>query len=57
MILEEVVSRGLDYVVLKRKQTSEKAKATQRFSIDSLVKTRGLHLSSNEWHETSLIYV
>ena len=58
-ILEEVVNRGLDYVVPKRKQTSEKAKAKQmeRFSIESLVKKRGLHLGSNEWHETSLIYV
>ena len=58
-ILEEVINRGLDYVVPKRKQTSEKAKARQleRFSIDSLVKRRGLHLGSNEWHETSLIYV
>lgn len=58
-ILEEVVDGGLDYVVPKRKQTSEKAKAKQleRFSIDSLIKKRGLHLGSNEWHETSLIYV
>ena len=41
-LLEEVVNRGLDYVVPKRKQTSEKAKSKQmeRFSIDSLIKKR-----------------
>lgn len=58
-VLEEIVDRGLDYVVPKRKQTSEKAKTKQmeRFSMSSLVKRRGLHLGANEWHETSLIYV
>jgi len=52
-ILKEVVGRGLDYVVPKRKRTSEKVKAKQlgRFSIDSLIKTVGLYLGANEWHE------
>ena len=58
-VLGEVVNRGLGYVVPKRKQTSEKAKAKQleRFSIDSLIKNRGLHLGVTKWHETSLISV
>ena len=49
----------LDYVVPKRKQTSEKAKAKQmeRFSIGPLIKKRGLHLGVNKWHETNLIRV
>ena len=57
-ILDPVVDRGLDYVAPKRKYTSEKTKAKQleQRGADELIKERGLHLGSNEWHETSLIY-
>src|SRR5699024_4499222 len=57
-LLESVVDRGLDYLVPKKKRTSEKAKAKQleRFGIDEYVEDSGLHLGKNEWHDTRLIY-
>jgi IS4 transposase len=57
-LLERVVDRGLDYLVPKKKRTSEKAKAKQleRFGIEEYVEDRGLHLGKNEWHDTRLIY-
>ena len=57
-VLEKVVDRGLDYLVPKRKRTSEKAKAKQleRRNIEEYVEDRKLYLGRNEWHETRLIY-
>jgi IS4 transposase len=57
-ILEAFVPRNLDYLVPKRKRTSEKAKAKQLEARgqDLYVEKRGLHLGNNEWHKTTLIY-
>jgi Transposase DDE domain. len=57
-VLEAIAERGLNYVVPKRMQTSEKAQARRllRRETDRYVTDRKLHLGNNEWHETTLIY-
>ena len=57
-ILEAIANHGLTYVVPKRMQTSEKAQARRllRRDEDYYVTDRSLHLGSNEWHETRLVY-
>ncbi len=57
-VLEAVDNRGLTYVVPKRMQTSERAQAKRlcRWDREHYVTDRKLHLGSNEWHETTLIY-
>lgn len=57
-ILEMLTQRGLSYVVPKRMQTSEKAQAKRllRRNQDRYETDRKLHLGSNEWHETTLIF-
>ena len=57
-ILEMIRQRGLSYVVPKRMQTSEKAQAKRLLQRDQdrYETDRKLHLSNNEWHETTLIY-
>jgi IS4 transposase len=57
-VLEMISQRGLPYVVPKRMQTSEKAQAKRLLQRDQdrYETDRKLHLSKNEWHETTLIY-
>lgn len=57
-VLEMLSQRGLTYVVPKRMQTSEKAQAKRLLQRDQnrYVTDRNLHLGSNEWHNTTLIY-
>lgn len=58
-VLERIVERGYEYLVPKRKQTSEKAVASRMESpvVETTVNERGLHLGENEWHETHLLYL
>jgi hypothetical protein len=58
-VLEAISERGHDYLVPKRKQTSEKAVASrmEAHDVETTVNERGLHLSNNEWHETQLLYL
>ena len=57
-VLEAIEKRGLNYVVPKRMQVSEKAQARRllRSDTDRYVTDRKLHLGDNEWHETTLTY-
>ena len=57
-VLEKLSQRGLSYVVPKRMQTSEKARAKRllRHDQDRYETDRKLHLWNNEWHQTTLIY-
>jgi IS4 transposase len=58
-VLEAISNRGHDYLVPKRKQTSEKAVASrmEEQNVETTVNERGLHLGNNEWHETQLLYL
>ncbi|WP_309242245.1 transposase [Halocatena marina] len=58
-VLEAIVERRHDYLVPKRKRTSEKAVASrmEQHDVETAVNERGLHLGNNEWHETQLLYV
>jgi IS4 transposase len=58
-VLEAISKRGHDYLVPKRKQTSEKAVASrmEEQNVKPTVNERGLHLGNNEWHETNLLYL
>jgi IS4 transposase len=58
-VLEAISERGHDYLVPKRKQTSEKAVASrmEEHDVETAVNERGLHLGNNEWHETTLLYL
>ncbi len=58
-VLEKIVERGHEYLVPKRKQTSEKAVACrmEKHGVETTVNKRGLHLGKNEWHETYLLYL
>ncbi|GAA0251103.1 hypothetical protein GCM10009000_079400 [Halobacterium noricense] len=57
-VLDAISKRGLTYVVPKRMQTSDKAQAKRLCQRDQnrYVTDRNLHLGSNEWHNTTLIY-
>ncbi|WP_254547188.1 transposase [Halomarina pelagica] len=57
-VLDAISQRGLTYVVPKRMQTSEKAQAKRLCQQDQnrYLTDRNLHLGSNEWHNTTLIY-
>jgi IS4 transposase len=57
-VLEMISQHGLSYVVPKRMQTSEKAKAKRLLQRDHdrYETDRKLHLGKNEWHETTLVY-
>ena len=57
-VLEMISQHGLSYVVPKRMQTSEKARAKRLLQRDQdrYETDRKLHLGKNEWHETTLIY-
>jgi IS4 transposase len=57
-VLEMISQRGLSYVVPKRMQTSEKARAKRLLqrSQDRYETDRKLHFGKNEWHETTLVY-
>ena len=57
-LLESIADRGLTYVVPKRMYTSEKAQAKRllRRDQDYYTTDRKLHLGSNKWHETTLVY-
>lgn len=58
-LLDAISERGHDYLVPKRKQTSEKAVARrmEQHDVETAVNERGLHLRNNEWHETNLLYL
>lgn len=58
-VLEAISDRGHDYLVPKRKRTSEKAVASrmEKHGVETAVNERGLHLGNNEWHETTLLYL
>jgi IS4 transposase len=57
-IPEMISQRGLSYVVPKRMQTSEKARAKRlpQRDHDRYETDRKLYLGKNEWHETTFIY-
>jgi hypothetical protein len=57
-VLEMISQCGLSYVVPKRIQTSEKARAKRHLKRgkDRYGTDRMLYLGKNEWHETTLIY-
>lgn len=58
-VLAAINERGHDYLMPKRKQTSEKAVASrmEEQNVETTVNERGLHLGKNEWHETQLLYL
>jgi hypothetical protein len=56
-VLEAISERGHDYLVPKRKQTSEKAVVShmEEHDVETTVNECWLHLGNNEWHETQLL--
>lgn len=58
-VLEAVVERGHDYLVPKRKQTSEKAVARrmEEHGVETTVNERSFHLGHNNWHKTHMLYL
>lgn len=58
-VLKAISERGHDYLVPKRKRTSQKATASrmERQDIKTAVNEGGLYLGDNEWHETQLLYL
>lgn len=58
-VLEAIVQRGHEYLVPKRKQTSEKAVASrmETHGVETSVNERGLHLGYNNWQQTHMLYI
>lgn len=58
-LLEAIVERGHEYLVPKRKQTSEKAVANwmDTHDIKTTVNDWAFYLGDHEWHQTYFLYL